>query len=177
MPISSPSPSPSPDRQPGSLPRGAALAALSQHRHSHPTGGVSPSTTQTESLPNQKKSISLYHRGNAMSDTHIRACIEACLACFVECERCASACLDKGQMADCVRACRDCADLCSLCAAFMARGSKLHPALCKLCAEACVKCAEECGKHAAHHAPCKTCAEACRKCAETCAQCATHCGH
>ena len=37
-----------------------------------------------------------------MSDSNIRQCIEDCLACFVECERCSSACIDHGSMAACV---------------------------------------------------------------------------
>jgi len=97
-------------------------------------------------------------------------CIDACLACAIECERCATHCIgmnDKEHL-KCIALCRDCADICALCARFEARGSAFTEALCKLCAEICNACAAECEKLSAHDC-CKLCAAACRKCAEACA--------
>lgn len=103
-------------------------------------------------------------------DPGVQACIDACVACATECDRCASACIDHGEMAACAKACLDCADMCRLAASSMARGSLSMGAVCRLCAEICALCAAECAKGAADNEACRRCAEACRKCEETCRQ-------
>lgn len=94
--------------------------------------------------------------------------IDACLACMIECEKCAISCLNMVGHQECVKLCRDCADICDLCAKLCARDSQFADALCALCIKCCQACAMECEKYADHAACCKACAEACRKCAENC---------
>ena len=93
-------------------------------------------------------------------------CIDACLACAIECESCATHYIGMNDAAHlkCIALCRDCADICALCARFEARGSAFAKALCKLCVEICNACAVECEKLSAH-----SCAEACKKCVAACA--------
>ena len=98
-------------------------------------------------------------------------CIEACLACVIACEACATHGIemaDKSHL-QCISLCRDCADICALCARLQARGSSFADALCKLCVEICNACAAECEKHAHHHEALNKAGEACRKCATACA--------
>ena len=97
-------------------------------------------------------------------------CIDACLACAIECESCATHYIGMNDAAHlkCIALCRDCADICALCARFEARGSAFAKALCKLCVEICNACAVECEKLSAHGC-CKSCAATCKKCAELCA--------
>lgn len=97
-------------------------------------------------------------------------CIDACLACAIECESCATHCIgmnDKEHQKR-IALCRDCADISALCARFEARGSAFTKALFKLCAEICNACVAECEKLSAD-ACCKSCAAACKKCADACA--------
>ena len=97
--------------------------------------------------------------------------VDACLACAIECEVCASNGInlnDKNHL-KCIALCRDCADICALCARFAARGSSFCDALCKLCADLCIACAAECEKLSAHDFYKKN-AEACRKCAAECSK-------
>ncbi|MBC7488117.1 MAG: four-helix bundle copper-binding protein [Cytophagaceae bacterium] len=105
-----------------------------------------------------------------MSNEKFQTCIEACLACAVECEQCATACLneqDVSKMAKCILIDRDCADICFTTAKLLARDSQHGQHLMAECAEVCEACAAECDKHA-HMEHCKVCAEACRACAEEC---------
>ncbi|MGZ3298979.1 MAG: four-helix bundle copper-binding protein [Asticcacaulis sp.] len=62
-------------------------------------------------------------------------------------------------MSDCIQACQTCAD-------FMTRGSALHAAMCRACAEVCQACAESCA--AIDSQQMQHCAETCRRCADTC---------
>jgi hypothetical protein len=43
-----------------------------------------------------------------------KVCIDACLACMIECEKCAISCLTMAGHQECVKLCRDCADICDL---------------------------------------------------------------
>lgn len=104
-----------------------------------------------------------------MSYQRFKECIDACLECAVQCENCATACLqeeDLKMMHACILLDRDCADICFLTAQLLARSSRHGEHLMKECAEVCEACAEECAKHEMDH--CQVCAEACRKCAELC---------
>lgn len=94
-------------------------------------------------------------------------CIDACLACLINCEKCITDCVAAGNK-ECILLCRDCADVCALCARFEARGSQFSKNLHGLCAEVCKACSIECAKHASHHTSCKECAETCIKCATIC---------
>ena len=53
-----------------------------------------------------------------MSHHKSQACIDACLACSVECEECATSCINMNDKNHdkCISLCRDCADICALCA-------------------------------------------------------------
>jgi Domain of Unknown Function (DUF326) len=100
-----------------------------------------------------------------------QSCMDACYACLVACNHCASEDLkeaDVKMLAQCIRLDRDCAAMCSLAINAMASDSQFAAQICKLCAEVCTACATECEKHAHHMAHCKVCAEACRKCATEC---------
>ncbi len=94
-------------------------------------------------------------------------CIDACLACLINCEKCITDCVAAGNK-ECILLCRDCADVCALCARFEARGSQFSKNLHGLCAEVCKACSIECAKHASHDTSCKECAETCIKCATIC---------
>lgn len=104
-----------------------------------------------------------------MHNSANKSAIDALIACFIECEHCASACLDEDDvkmMAACIKLDRDCADICKLTATLLARGSKHGKHLLRECIEVCEACAAECSKH--QHEHCQKCAEACRACAEAC---------
>ncbi len=91
--------------------------------------------------------------------------------CAIECNHCATACLeeqDVQMLSTCIKLDLDCADICKVTATLLARDSVHGKHLLKECAEICNACAEECEKHAHHHEHCKRCAEACRSCAEAC---------
>jgi Domain of Unknown Function (DUF326) len=97
--------------------------------------------------------------------------MDACFACLVACNYCASEDLkeqDVKMLARCIRLDHDCAAICSLAINAMASGSEFTKQICKLCAEICTACALECEKHAHHMEHCKVCAESCRKCATEC---------
>jgi hypothetical protein len=92
------------------------------------------------------------------------------MQCAVECNHCATACLqeqDVKMMARCIALDLDCAAICELAAAAMARGSENAQSICALCADICEACGEECAKHSAME-HCQRCAEACRRCADEC---------
>lgn len=96
-------------------------------------------------------------------------CIDACNACAVECEHCATACLqedDVKKMARCIALDRDCAKICYTASAFMAAESEFAEEICRVCADICRACGEECRKHQVEH--CRRCADICERCAEEC---------
>ena len=101
-----------------------------------------------------------------------KSLIDALLACALDCESCATACLtedDVKMMVKCIQLDRDCAEICFLTAKLISRGSEHGLHLLKECAEVCRKCAEECERHS-HMEHCAICAQSCRRCAEECAQ-------
>lgn len=105
-----------------------------------------------------------------MSHEKYQSCINACDACAVECEHCATACLEEDQvkkLTRCNQLNRDCADICRLASALMARGSEFASQICALCAEICQTCGDECAKHKEME-HCQRCAEVCYRCAEEC---------
>ena len=107
-----------------------------------------------------------------MSQQNFQSCINACLACAIECDRCATDCLyekDVAMMARCIQLDRECAEACYASARLMGIGGEHAADFCNVCAEICDACAQECDKHAAHGMEgCRRCAESCRKCAKEC---------
>ena len=105
-----------------------------------------------------------------MPNTHMKDCIEACLACREICERTLyQHCMKMGNghtEPDHVRLMADCIAICDTAAGFMIRGSDLHAAVCAACAEICEACAVSCG--ALDGRPMQECVQACRACAESC---------
>jgi hypothetical protein len=104
-----------------------------------------------------------------MTHEKFQNCIDACLACAVQCDRCATACLNEenvSMMTRCIELDRECAEACYASARLMGIGGEHAALFCAPCAEICDACAEECSKHEADH--CKRCAEECRRCAEEC---------
>jgi hypothetical protein len=87
----------------------------------------------------------------------------------MECDHCATACLQEQDVAEltrCIALDIDCADICRTASAFMARGGEFATALCGTCADVCQACADECARHPMEH--CRRCADACRRCADEC---------
>jgi hypothetical protein len=107
-----------------------------------------------------------------MNPEKIQECIDACITCAIECDRCATACLnekDISMLARCIELDRECAEACYATARLMGIGGEHATLFCHVCAEICETCAEECEKHVAHGMEhCRSCAEACRSCADTC---------
>jgi hypothetical protein len=104
-----------------------------------------------------------------MSHQKFQSCIDACVACAVECNHCATECLQEKDikiMVNCIQLDRQCAVICFAAAQLMSIGGEHASHLCEECAEICDACAAECSKHSNEH--CKKCAEACKKCAEAC---------
>lgn len=66
-----------------------------------------------------------------------------------------------------INALLDCAQICETTAAFMSRGSELHPKLCAVCADACERCAQECERFPDDKVMAE-CAEICRQTAKSC---------
>lgn len=112
-----------------------------------------------------------------MSHQQYQKFMDACLACAIACNHCASECLkenDVKMLVRCIQLDRECAAICNAAAELMSMGSEYSNHLCRICADVCNACAEECGKHAKmgmEH--CMECAEACRKCADACEEMAT----
>jgi len=100
----------------------------------------------------------------------MKSCIDACVACAIECEHCATECLkenDIKSLALCIQLDRECATVCTAAAQLMAMGGDNAMILCHACEAVCGACAAECERNnELDH--CRHCAEACRKCAEEC---------
>src|SRR5438105_2262830 len=100
---------------------------------------------------------------------YLQKCIEACNACYIVCEKCATKSLleDPGRMAKSILLLRECSALCQATATILSVGADHYQLLCRSCEELCMACNTECGKHA-DKPYCKECAEACRICADLC---------
>jgi hypothetical protein len=99
-----------------------------------------------------------------------QSCIDACLACAVVCNQCATECLNEEDVAaqvECIQLDRQCVVICIAAAQLMSIGGEHATHLCAECAEICDACADECEKHA-HMEHCKACAVTCRNCADEC---------
>lgn len=104
-----------------------------------------------------------------MNHERYQICIDACIECAQECDRCATACLhekDVGMLTRCIALDRECAETCYASARLMGMEGEHAALFCHSCAEICDVCAEECEKHDMEH--CRKCAEACRRCADEC---------
>lgn len=105
-----------------------------------------------------------------MNSRDLRSCIDACIACALECEHCATECLkenDVKSLALCISLDRECAVICTASAQLMAMGGENAMLLCQACAAICTSCAAECERNR-EFAHCRHCADACKKCAEEC---------
>jgi hypothetical protein len=105
-----------------------------------------------------------------MSREQFQKCIDACIACAIECEHCATSCLredDVKMLTRCIAKNRESAAVCRAAAELMTISGDHAYQLCQLCAEVCDHCAAECEQHA-HMEHCQLCAEECRSCAEKC---------
>lgn len=106
------------------------------------------------------------------STQEMERCIDNCQECHEVCLRTASHCLEKGGRhaeVSHVRLLLDCAQVCQTSADFMIRGSDLHAATCRACAEVCERCADDCERMGDDEMM-RRCAEVCRRCAQSCAQ-------
>lgn len=98
----------------------------------------------------------------------MRACIDACLACYATCLGTLSEhCLEMGGKhtgPEHVRLMLACAEICRTSAHFMLIGTPHHRHTCAECAEICTECAADCERVGDMDA----CVRACRACAEQC---------
>jgi hypothetical protein len=110
------------------------------------------------------------------SSPDLQECIAACRRCHDVCTQTISHCLEKGghhaEPAH-IRLMFDCVRICEVSADFMLRGSDLHHATCRACAEICEHCAEDCERMSDDDAM-RECAETCRACASTCLEMSGH---
>lgn len=105
-----------------------------------------------------------------MSHEKNKEIIDILSKCVIECNHCATACLDEQDvkmLTKCIKLEIDCAEICNLTISYLSRGSEHADQIIKVCAEICEACAAECEKHK-HMEHCKRCAEVCRECAEAC---------
>lgn len=103
-------------------------------------------------------------------EQRMEQCIEACLACRRVCVETTTHCLQAGGRhaeAEHIRLLQDCVQICGTSADFMLRGSPLHGATCRACAEVCRACATECARFEDDETM-LGCAKACGECAESC---------
>src|SRR5688500_241714 len=106
-----------------------------------------------------------------MSHERFQSCIDACIACALACEHCATECLkeeDVKMMVRCIELDRECASVCRSAAELMSIGGAHASLLCGVCADICEACAREWEMHDMQHA--LDCAEACAACAEECSR-------
>ena len=98
----------------------------------------------------------------------MKACIEACLACYQTClGQVSNHCLEAGGKhveREHVRLMLACAEMCRTSAHFMILGTPAHKATCAACAEVCTQCAASCESVG----DMDHCVSICRSCAETC---------
>jgi hypothetical protein len=102
--------------------------------------------------------------------TEMRDCIDNCTACHYACLETVTHCLmEGGRHAEAahIRLLIDCAEICQTSANFMVRGSDMHQATCRACAELCERCAESCAQFTDDEFMLQ-CAQICRRCAESC---------
>lgn len=105
-----------------------------------------------------------------MPHTENQKLIDALNACALDCEHCASQCLDEDDvdmLTRCIRLNIDCAAMCRFLTGMMARGSEYAKRLLPQCAALCEDCAIECNAHS-HMRHCERCAQVCRDCAAAC---------
>jgi hypothetical protein len=97
-------------------------------------------------------------------------CMEECDDCQRVCAETMQYCLTKGGRhvaPEHVRLMTDCIEICQTASNFMLRGSELHTATCRACAEVCNRCADDCASFNGDDVMAR-CADACRECAESC---------
>lgn len=109
-------------------------------------------------------------------NAEMEACIDACLACYRECQGNAMQhCLELGgrhvEPAH-FRLLVECAESCRSTAASMLTGSQFQMVSCELCAEICRACAESCRAVG----DMEDCAAACERCARSCEEMAASAG-
>ena len=110
-----------------------------------------------------------------MNSDRFQKCIQLCISCAIECQKCAAACLhenDFEMLKHCIAFDRDCSALCEAAVSAMRNNNPLADRVCDVCADMCDACADECEKHH-HHEHCNNCAKICRKCAAECRNCST----
>ena len=95
-----------------------------------------------------------------------KECIDACVQCITDCEKCIAAMMGKPSHNDSPACCRECIEICRLCVGAMERESPYVQQYCNICAEVCRWCAEQCKDH--EHDHCKKCAGSSEACMNAC---------
>jgi hypothetical protein len=117
-----------------------------------------------EAVSCYKQAITTGNKVMLLNHEQYQSSFDIAMACAVECEHCAEACMGQPEMMKCSRMCLDTSESCRMLATFMVRGSYFIAPLASACAEICETCAQECEKHDMDH--CKKCARSCREAAE-----------
>lgn len=129
-----------------------------------------PDTFISRRVPETRKVTKM---STSQLSTEMKKCIDLCLSCHAICTETTSHLLQGGtnhSESTHLISLLDCAQICLAHADFMARGSKHHSELAKLCADICRECSESCDQHANADGKMRECAEICRKCEESCRQ-------
>jgi hypothetical protein len=105
-----------------------------------------------------------------MTATQMDRCIELCWECRTACmDTLYGHCLQMGgkhvEQAH-VKLMSDCIEICQVCADFMRRGSAMHQAACRACADICAACAQSCETVGGEDM--EACAKICRACSKEC---------
>src|SRR2546421_4779158 len=98
------------------------------------------------------------------TESQLQECIVECDSCHDVCTETIAHCLMTGgrhAAAAHVRLLMDCAQICQTASDFMLRGSSLHRAVCRVCAEVCDACAVSCAELGGVEM--NACAKACRR--------------
>lgn len=109
----------------------------------------------------------------AFAANSMDGCTKECSACEKACEKSSAYLKTKSGTAavETQKKLADCIDMCRTSHAFLQRDSKLHPQVCKVCAEVCKECAKAC--EAMKDPELKDCITECNKCADSCSKMAS----
>ena len=102
-------------------------------------------------------------------------CIKACVDCAQACTACADACLGEDMVAEltkCIRTDLDCADVCETTGRVLSRQTGYDAELTRAVLLACAQACRSCGDECERHASMH---EHCKVCAEACRRCEQAC--
>ncbi|TQJ33675.1 four-helix bundle copper-binding protein [Arthrobacter sp. SLBN-122] len=104
-------------------------------------------------------------------------CIKACFECAQTCTACADACLSEDMVAEltkCIRTNLDCADICAATGNVLSRHTGYDANITRAMLDACRAACKACGDECSEHSSMH---EHCRVCAESCRRCEQACSN